>query len=403
MRDLNQYQFVQRQDYEAVAGPDWPHYDHFQQHHNVDDSVYDEIDSMLLPPFDPPAFCVQPFYNWEYPKNTPCCMMKTKYDIDQVRDDMLSGRRTDACKACWKLEDAGIESDRQIKNSTLDFYYQIELKTLYDQAVNGNAKVVNYKIDSSNTCTAVCVTCNSHDSSAWGQLERQNGVTPAKTWKLDTEEHDRQIDYAAARTIMFRGGEPFLHKTNFYILEQLIAHNNQNCFISFVTNGSSILSDYQKELLDQFPNLSFSFSIDGIGPVFEYMRYPLKWDLLQENINYCRQKEIPIYASFTISNVNMLYYQQTKNWFTQNQIISNHNLVGSPEYFSPTALPLHIKQHIIDQGIDDDMKRLVLTNHTTQDDVNYQQFLKEIARQDQWKGIRMQDYLPELARLIDLK
>lgn len=403
MRDLNRYQFIQQQDYEAVAGPDWPKFDQFQQHQGVGDFVYDEIDLVLSPPIDPPAFCVQPFYSWEYPKNTHCCLLAPNHDINQVKTDMLAGRRSSACKACWRLEDVGVQSDRQIKNSTLDHYFQKELKTLYDQAVNGTARIVNYKIDSSNTCTATCVTCNSSDSSAWGQLERKNGVWPKKTWKLGIKDHDQQIDYANARTVLFRGGEPFLHKTNFHILEQLIAHNNQNCFISFITNGSSILSDYQKQLLEQFPNLNFCFSIDGIGPVFEYMRYPLKWDLLEENIDYCRQKGIMISASFTISNVNLLYYQQTQNWLRKNQITSGYNLVTHPEHFSPTALPPHIKQHIIDQGIDDDMKKLVLTNHTAQDDTNYQQFLKEIAKQDQWKGIHMQDYLPELAKLIDLK
>jgi hypothetical protein len=316
---------------------------------------------------------------------------------------MLSGRRTNACETCWKLEDVGVQSDRQIKNSTLDFYYQNKLKTLYDQAVDGNAKVISYKIDSSNSCNATCATCNSYASSAWGQLERKNGVTPNKTWKLNNQDHDQQIDYANARTILFRGGEPFLHKTNFHILEQLIAHNNQNCFISFITNGSSILSDYQKQLLEQFPNLNFCFSIDGIGPVFEYLRYPLKWDLLEENIEYCRQKGIMVSASFTISNLNMLYYQQTQNWLRKHQIPAGYNLVTTPKHFGVTALPLHIKQRIIDLGIDDDMKKLVLTTHTDQDDANYQQFLKEIAQQDQWKGIRMQDYLPELAALIDLK
>ena len=63
----DQYQYVTRADYESVAGPNWPPFDQFQLHENVEQFVYDEIDQMLAPNevFDHPAFCVLPFFGLE--------------------------------------------------------------------------------------------------------------------------------------------------------------------------------------------------------------------------------------------------------------------------------------------------------------------------------------------------
>ena len=137
-------------------------------------------------------------------------------------------------------------------------------------------------------------------------MERKNGITPNKSWNIKVRDLNNRIDYANAKSIGFRGGEPFLSKTNFDILEKLIEIGNTDCFINFTTNGSSDILDYQKNILRKFKNINFCFSIDGIGPVFEYMRYPLTWDKLEENLEYCRKNNILISASYTVSNLNIL-------------------------------------------------------------------------------------------------
>ena len=401
-RDLSKYNYIKQEDYEVVAGPDWPSFDEFTQHQNVADFVYDEVDVMLsdVKPFEHPSFCVLPFYGWEYPLKTPCCLIERGANLDQLRTDMLSGQRPGACHKCWKLEDAGMQSDRQIKNATLDFYFKQNLENLFQRAKAGDYSPVSYKFETNNTCNATCVTCSSHFSSAWGQLERKNGKIPVKHWQVTNTEIDAEIDYATAQSVGFRGGEPLLSDTNFYILEQLIKHNNQNCFINFVTNGSIELNNRQKTILSNFPNINFCFSIDGVGSVFEYLRYPSPWSQLEKNIEYCRQNNILISASYTVSNLNILYHTETIKWFKDNNIPYLFNPVYWPTHFKISALPKAVKDYIAQQDIEPELLPFIQT-HTKQDELDYQQFKIEIARQDQWKGISMQNYLPELAALID--
>ena len=396
----DRYSYITPEDYITVAGPDWPTFDRFQQHVDVAQSVYDEINNMLAPQrkFDHPAFCVLPFYGLEQPDNTACCLLPQDHDIQQVRQDMLQGRRTSACGKCWNLEDAGIKSDRLLKNETMSFYLDVDTQQLFDQCVAEQNTTTLYKIDTSNTCNATCVTCNSQASSAWAPLERKNSTVPARSWRIRNNTADTWIDYATATSITFRGGEPLLSATNFHILEQLITHNNTECFISFVTNGSVTPSNHQLDLITQFPNKNFCFSIDGVGPVFEYLRYPLKWSTIEKNLEFCKNNNISRSVSYTLSNINVWYHAQTVKWFQDNNLPYQLNPVYDPAYFHPSMLPLGIKQQLLSQSECKDLAPL-LEPQCSQTDLDL--FFAKLKEQDTWKGIHLQDYLPELANQLD--
>ena len=399
--NLKRYQAISQRDYEAVAGPDWPNYTEFQLHKSVSLSVYAEIDEMLTGPklFDNAAFCVLPFYARELPGSRPCCYLPDRYDLEQIKKDMLLGQRPVDCQKCWYLEDSGIKSNRQLHNETTDFYFDQDLSDIFESCQQGLNQTLHYKITSSNTCNSTCITCSSAASSLWGQLESRNGVTLQKNWSMNLEHFTDDIDFANAESIGFLGGEPLLSPTNFKILEQLIKHKNTDCFINFQTNGGVELSQRQRDILSEFSNINMSFSIDGVGPVFEYLRYPLRWDLLLKNIDYCRSNGIMVSACYTISNLNLFYHEETCSWFDKNDIRYFVNLVYQPSCFRPGALPKKVKNIIASQH----SKYLlpeIISQHTEQDDLDFAQSQKELAKQDSWKGIRMQDYLSELHGLL---
>jgi hypothetical protein len=386
------YNYLTQRDYDAVAGPDWPSFVDFQKHINVPDFVYDEIDQMLAAPvlFEHPAFCVLPFYGWEYPLDTACCLLPKKYDLSKIQKDMLNGQRPESCAKCWNLEDRGIKSDRQLKNETVDFYLDKNIQDLFENCQQTKQDLMHYKIDTSNTCNAACVTCDSGSSSHWGELLRKNKQTYRRNWQILPQSIDQKIDYKTARLVNFRGGEPLLSKTNFHILEQLVSAGNTECFISFQTNGSVTPTSDQEMLLKNFKNLNFSLSIDGIGPVFEYLRYPLKWKDIEKTMAWCRQRNIDISVSYTVSNLNVFYHNQTLSWFKSNSIPFLMNLVYDPVWFAPSVLPDQIKSRI-------DFDFLPCDNNKELCDL----FKEKISLQDKWKGIQMKDYLPELSSLLD--
>jgi hypothetical protein len=400
MASINKYDHISQADYETVAGPDWPLFSQFKLHIDVPDFVYAELDSMIRPEsgFSHPSFCVLPFYAIEYPQKTPCCLLSAADSLAEIKSKMLKGQRPDACAKCWNLEDAGLKSDRQIKNETLDLFTNIDLEQLIEDCQQGKNKTIHYKIDTSNTCNSACMTCNGRSSNTWNKLLKKNNLPTYKDWKILPDQTSNWVDYAHAKSISFRGGEPFLSDTNFYILEQLIGHNNTDCFVSFVTNGSFALSRRQKEILLKFPNLNFCFSIDGIGPVFEYVRWPLKWNDIENNILWCQTNNIDVSVSYTLSNINLLYHTQTTQWFKDRKINYLTNPVYSPAHFKPQSLSIDAKQKL---GQRSDCDAIVpWLTHSPDDEKMFRKFQVEVAKQDCMKNISIKDYLPELAELL---
>jgi len=396
MQQISKYLSVTERDYIALAGADWPSYDNFIQHYNVPEFVYKEIDDTFskVEKFSNPAFCVLPFYGIEYPSRKQCCLIDySKENIEQIKQKMISGIRPLACYKCWNLEDQGIVSDRIIKNNLFDVVLNRDLKEIENKCINGDYNLLHYKIDTNNTCNATCITCDGASSSAWINLEKHKGLSVNRHWNIKLEQID--IDYVNARAVNFRGGEPLLSKTNFQILQRLIDQKNTDCFISFTTNGSIQLSQEQVDMLKKFSRINFCLSIDGIEKTFEYLRYPLKWSTILDNIKQYRENNIELSASFTLSNINMLYYSQTVEWFGLNKIKFINNSIYSPDYFRPTSLPKKIKDQIVDNN-----NLIFISTHNENDDLLFQDFLCKITEQDNLKNIQMQDYVPEFYNLI---
>lgn len=356
-------------------------------------------------------FCVLPFFGYEFgPYNgafneqksgTHCCLLPPEYNIDELRESILSGQRSNYCRACWNLEDAGLVSDRVLKNNALDFYADKDIKFIEEDVKQGNYDLRMVKLITSNTCNATCVTCNSASSSAWAPLELKLNKVPAKAKTMTQGMLDENLSYKKLVTLNFVGGEPLVEKLNFYVLEKLIEQKNTDCFISFTTNGSFKLTDYQTNLLKQFKNFNIGLSIDGIGPVFEYMRYPLKWDTLLSNLDFFKSLTDKITANYTISNLNVFYHHETVAWFLENNLPFHYNPLIEPRYFRSSALPEYIKKEILARNPDDnDLNLLVNKPHTNEDEQDFQKMLEVTALQDSIKNISLKDYLPELHRLF---
>lgn len=339
-------------------------------------------------------YCVLPFYSVETVfknpnKNIFCCRLPQNTDIETVRDSIRAQERSPNCSTCWALETQGLTSERQIHNRTMDFLLDLNIENIEAASITKGFDPVNIKLATSNLCNGQCVTCNSTLSSAWAQLEGKD--TQYKGVEFD--KLDTGIDWAKIVSLSFVGGEPLLEKKNFKILEMLVSLGNTNCFISFVTNGSVTLTAGQLEILKQFKNLNICLSIDGTGSVFEYMRYPLKWDKMLSAIAMFKTITDNISVSCMISNLNIYYYSEIVDFFKSNNLNYLCKQVFDPYIFNPSNLPPEEKTRVLDNNpsyFNDVNSFLTMYEY---DDVVYAKFLAEVSRQDRLKNININDYM----------
>lgn len=331
-----------------------------------------------------------PFYGAEYDQSgrytTPCCLLPTNTDIKQLQAEILNDERPIACQKCWSLEDQGKTSDRQLKNAMFDFYTNKDIQFIEEDCRSGTVSPRIIKLYTSNLCNSTCVTCGPFASTAWATLKK------IKTFKITNQSILDSVILTDVIMITFVGGEPLYEKKNFELLEKLIEIGNTACFISMTTNGSVELTTYQLNILKQFSNVNLCLSIDGVGPVFEYMRYPLKWSTLLTNIEIYRNLNINLSVSYTISNLNVLYYNKTIEWFEQLGLPYNHNVVNYPMHFSVNALPEETKKQL---------PISLFRPHRLSDDLQFTKCLNEIKKQDQLKNISINDFLPEFVNIVN--
>lgn len=346
-------------------------------------------------------YCVLPFYsienefNSEY-KNIFCCRLSPNTDINDVRQSIVNKQRSPNCSTCWNLEDKGLTSERQLHNKTLDFLLDLSIENIESSSISTGFVPRIIKIATSNLCNGQCVTCNSQLSSAWASLEGKS----SQYKNLDINELTSRINWKEIVSLSFVGGEPLLEKKNFNILEKLISEGNTKCFISIVTNGSISLTTHQINLLKKFNKLNICLSIDGVGPSFEYMRYPCKWEVLLTNLKTFKSITNNISVSCMISNLNVYYYSEIVDFFKENNLNYLCKQITSPKIFSPGNLPPEFKKYVLDNNekyISEVKAFLEVGNYS---ELLFENLKLEISRQNSLKKINLSDYMPEISYLL---
>jgi MoaA/NifB/PqqE/SkfB family radical SAM enzyme len=149
-----------------------------------------------------------------------------------------------------------------------------------------------------NTCNISCRTCNPYISSGWMKeaYETETNDVTYKEFAVKFKKFHQSYDedskfWAELKTILpdirqfdFYGGEPFMSKKMWELLK--IAQStgvSKNIDLHYNTNGTHFPLEEMQSWRD-FKEVNVSFSIDGKGDQFEFMRYPAKWELVNSNM-----------------------------------------------------------------------------------------------------------------------
>ena len=95
------------------------------------------------------------------------------------------------------------------------------------------------------------------------------------------------------KVLEFYGGEPLLIERHYDILEKLVeSGRSKEMTLLYNTNGS-VYPDKGVDIWKHFDRVLLSFSFDGVGKQFEYIRHPAKWDRALEILQRIIDLNIP--------------------------------------------------------------------------------------------------------------
>ena len=237
-------------------------------------------------------------------------------DLKSLRKVLISGEWPSVCVNCKKSEDIGVPSMRHLWNKALTDHSIPMAEEVKPEDV--------YSLDLSfgSKCNSKCMTCSPGCSNFWEEewthiwkilpdVAREKYGNPINLTVIDALLLVET--YPNVRTISFIGGEPTILDEHFAFLEALVnAGMSKNIRLSYVTNLTGI-SEELISLWETFEHVACTVSIDGFGPINEYIRYPVKWSKVEENLRrYLKLTKLKfnVGLSLTMSIFNCLHIDE---------------------------------------------------------------------------------------------
>jgi molybdenum cofactor biosynthesis enzyme MoaA len=269
-----------------------------------------------------------------------------------IRQTMLDGKRPDICERCFREEDAGIKSARQSANE--QWGTECDMTTTPDM----NIRYVDLRLG--NLCNLKCRMCNPISSSMWvkdwNEAVKEEAQLPPeeieRLTKMDWPTKDKTWDNIKEimpyiEMIYFTGGEPTLTLEQMTLLEYCIDSEYTDITLKYNTNLTNI-PERMLDLWKNFKKIKVNASIDAVGDLNRYIRYPSSWEEITNNLdmlNNIPNVQIQIHTTVQMYNIfdlhNILVYFKDYNHFL--------NILNHPKYLNIRVLNKEHKQKIVNR------------------------------------------------------
>ena len=308
--------------------------------------------------------------------------------LKEVRQDMLKGKRHSMCIRCNDEDDAKMNSRR--RNAIREYYQKYNYDISYAQSstqkdgtlVVNKSPILEWDIRLGNLCNLRCRMCNPGESTQWYdewfdtmfsgfktdftrvELIKNKGKVKPKNdiynWYSETNFFS-QFDNSSTGTkkIYFSGGEPTLVENMYDMLQKLIDSGMaKDMELEYNINLTNI-PKRAISLWHEFKKVQLGCSIDGVGKINDYIRYPSKWSKIDENIKWLdvnTKPNIVLFNTFTwqilnaVEVLDLVKYQIENNFtkfnFAVNSVFFSMHFLHSPDYLNVKALPKELKEYV---------------------------------------------------------
>ena len=187
-----------------------------------------------------------------------------------------------------------------------------------------------------NICNLKCRICGSWSSSKWAQEELDYYPTAdreerkkhsAYVWLKQGQWPRESIDFwtnvdqvlPGVRYYEFTGGEPFLIQEHFDLLQRTVDQGYAHLVdVHYNTNGTQY-PEAAVEMWKKFKHVNIAFSIDDLGPRFEYQRYGADWAEVEQNLDRYLElskthTNITLQMCITANIQNVLYLPEVMDY-----------------------------------------------------------------------------------------
>jgi molybdenum cofactor biosynthesis enzyme MoaA len=321
--------------------------------------------------------------------------------VNEVQQAFKQDQRHPGCKACWRREDQGHSSMRERTHKE----YQILGHKEFDTSI------VNVEIQVGNLCNLKCIMCNEQESSAFLAENTQLGIASTTQsqyrWGQQSLDNLAELLGTGPRTLNIRGGEPFYNKELLKVCQNLSDETCKKTLLHITTNAT-VWNQEWHDVLAKFKLVRIMFSIDAIGDLFEYIRFPADWVTVDRNISeICKLDNVNAVIYCVAQNLNISSIGSVIEYAKNKGIFLQLDLLTKPDFLQINNLPQWHKQQALDhvdkiitqynnEPFITDLKsaREILSRHDF-DPAGWQRFIDFISLRDNIRGNDYRKFLKE--------
>jgi len=285
--------------------------------------------------------------------------------LSNIRKSMSQDEWPDECRRCQQSEYVKGES---IRTNSITRHKMLH-------PIRNDYLIVGGVLD--NICNSACQSCNSGLSTKIGSLESKHYP------RVDNYEVLRKLPLERVIELDVNGGEPTASKNYKKLLSELPTNVK---IVRMNTNGSRVIKEIE-DVLKKNIMVIVTMSLDGIGKVHDYTRWPIKW------IDYKKTVDtyLGLQEKYKLLQLDMWTTVSCFNVKTLPDIINfakNKNIPHDWSFLStPRVLNVRYKNKFTNLA-----KRLSPTEIAVDTD-NSKELDDFIERQDRLRNISIRDYL----------
>jgi len=214
--------------------------------------------------------------------------------------------------------------------------------------------------------------------------------------------------------IRFQGGEPFLMKRQWAIVDSIIESGySKEMLIGYHTNATIWNADIE-EKLSKFKEVNLSLSIDDVGDRFEYLRHPAKWNEVKNNIERIlswssKDKDVrDVLINCVVTPYNIFTIHDLIDYFALRNIPVKLHPTSSPEHFSISNVPANIKHVFLEKltsrtysaEYNIEIENVISVLLGSGSSEQWKMFLKTTRIHDTYRKENFENTFPELTAVI---
>ena len=374
--------------------------------------------------------------------------------IKEIRKGLLNNETPKGCEGCFQLEERGIRSFRQTWNEIYEDQIDTSLQHVNNDGHLNPAAITYLDISLGNVCNLKCRSCNPWASHRWIEegptvphtdwdktayaVGKMSSVNPWFVKAFKEGFFDEVLPNI--KVINFIGGEPLVVEEHYAWLEHIVEQGwSKNIELHYNTNGTTI-PNRLLDIWDNFRGVVLSLSIDAIGDLAYYVRFPSKWRVIQKNVEKLKQFSrtrpgVIVHTHVTLSLLNLHDLPNILDWCKQNfdtwhyetdwdhygyqNCLPHFNFVEHPRHLSIRNLPedrkVEMRKMIDEQyhkfknnGLPE-WEQWAVENiagiknmlDIPQEDGDWQIFLDNTQASDKFRNVNIVDYIPWMANRFD--